>query len=576
MRTYGSNIHESRRKIKKAHAKAKFAGVLYFLGTLALAVLAFLPALNVKFAGKEGLSILTLFSIFSNFGENKLDILNAVLYLILLVIAIACLFKAFARLGRVLKKNYKNVNKCNRNVAAMERLGDTFSTLFGAVVIINLLVYTISPVSLTDVLIIKDSAITLFGFISLIVGLLVHFIAGIVGGTCSLFIVDLTLDERKRPDSIAIYFFRNLLQVIVVGGLFFLVAPMKTIYLSMQSILGGNMAELNIVPFAIQAVALIILIVMTKHATNRTEYNLMGMDGAGMRTYTVGAILMAIVCVVAYFLDTEANDKLINYIVAAVLALLGFIFDLIIKPNEKRVKIEEFEVEDYEAPQVEEENVEEKQPETQRPQGRPYPCMPPMMPMMCPMMARPCGQMGQMGQMPRPQMQQEVVSCMREAEMDRRNIKTTTRYIQNSEEELKYARKQAALNEKKASRNSKKAKKLAKKEEKFASTLKEEAVEVEKPVPQDPDSFDVKLSLPKSLFAKLPVGLPEGAKGLPEGEPPVLEEDNFGVWELACPKCGKKLIVRSGVPYHRCAACGGVFQLRRGKKNVVPSAKESV
>ena len=53
----------------------------------------------------------------------------------------------------------------------------------------------------------------------------------------------------------------------------------------------------------------------------------------------------------------------------------------------------------------------------------------------------------------------------------------------------------------------------------------------------------------------IPTGLPEG---LPPSAPTILD--------VKCPSCAKHLVVKDTAPYHRCPACGKVFQIRKGQK----------
>ena len=72
-----------RKRVKKVHAKARFVGVLYLLGTLAIALLACLPMLKIN---EQELSVTTflpsIMALIQGDGE-LLPAITSILYLII-------------------------------------------------------------------------------------------------------------------------------------------------------------------------------------------------------------------------------------------------------------------------------------------------------------------------------------------------------------------------------------------------------------------------------------------------------------------------------------------------------------
>ena len=121
MKSYVSrNTIALRKRVKKAHAKAKFAGVLYLLGTLALVAFACMPMLKI---GGSPLSITNCFAMISGVS---LGTISAVLYLLIVLTCVVNFFKCFRKLGWLSKRSERYVNGFNRNAGAMELMGKLF------------------------------------------------------------------------------------------------------------------------------------------------------------------------------------------------------------------------------------------------------------------------------------------------------------------------------------------------------------------------------------------------------------------------------------------------------------------
>lgn len=360
MKTYSPNIAAMRKKVKKAHKKNRFVGLLYLIGTLALIVLAFLPCLKIKFAdGGVDLSILSFYkALLLAFEGNIAALLVFLLYLVMIVILLAEFFRIFSQFRRVMKKNDRNVNACNRNLSAMEKMGDMFSFVFTTVVIINFLIYVITP-TIGDLRVERDQPLfNLLGYVFLAVGMLIHFVAGAVGGTSTLFIVGVGVEERKRTDSILVFVLRNLIQVVATAAIVYFVTPVLTLHHFF-----ADFSIANLIAFILQVVAVVFIVILIKNSMSTIEYNLMGMDAFGIQRTAVFALLTGLVCVGAFILDkntaVEPAEMIFNYLFAAIAGVVCFVLNMIIFPREKKEKEPEEvrdwkEVKEEEKPQVEE------------------------------------------------------------------------------------------------------------------------------------------------------------------------------------------------------------------------------
>ena len=613
MRPLKPGMAEARKRIKKAHSKAKGATFFYLIGTLALFVLSFFQSLNVSFMGVTdkgtGIDVTNFFKPIVGAIKGDLDIMSLIimaLYIIIILVTFICFIICVRRRSRVARRGSGNILLTNNSMSDMDEAGNAFSAAFATFIINYFLIYMLSgvvppydPKAADNTNINFFAALTIFGYIALGVGLLIHFIGGCLVGSISSFAIDGTIDEKKRESKLSIFFFRNLLQTVATAALLFLFSPTGVLYIEIPALVAGEESALlnfndimGVIPIALQLLTVIWLVVLIKHTTANTEFNRDGMDGDGMCVYRVFAFLTFVCCAGLFVLDkTEAGEWIFNYAFAAGVAFVIFLLDLIIKPRKKAVDTDEISVE-FDGV-VEEEPVKkskkdrkkekkaakkaEKKGKVQpRPQPQPVAAPAPMAMGGCPYMMPPCpGSCMPCAVAPQmPMASTGSSNALYLSEQERRRLKNEKRDLQGSAEELKYAEKQNKVNKKQEKRNMKNAKKLAKKEGKFAKTLDavEPIEEVATPeVAPVSDSIDLKISLPKELFPqKSPIVVP--MPSLPSeanGNDIDYVDADLGLpvmLEVKCPTCAKALSVKSTVPYHRCPACGKVFQIRKGKK----------
>ena len=341
MKAYETLTEATRRRIRKAHAKIKFIGFLYLLGILALAALAFLPAVQVD--GME-LSISTFYTPIADMFSGNLNILSllvAFFYTCIILTVVINVFKAFGKLGRLFKKTARYV-RLNRNLDAMEDLAAIYSGSFGAIVNFTFLICVIA----------SFESILTFGYVTLGVGLLFHFLCGCYGGTISTFTSRASIEENKRTCGLFVYVVRNSLQVLamVLISIFFVETSILNEYLVM--ILDGNIAALTsdifvLAVFALQFLTVIWLLVMFKHATSATEFNVWGSEGPGMLNFRIFSFLSFIttlgVAIISLVLLKETLEIYKSSFYIAIICFIMFILDCVLKsfPREEEEEFEE-------------------------------------------------------------------------------------------------------------------------------------------------------------------------------------------------------------------------------------------
>ena len=546
MRAYASTRAVTlRKKIRKAHSKAGLAGTLYFIGVLLLAVLAFFPMLNI---GGKKLWVLKFFTpILESLGGtlNWIGLISAVLYLWMLLVAVINFFRCFSKLGWLSRKSWKYVDGHNRNLEAMESLGKYFSGSFATIVSVSLLIWALQ---------INASEVTPMGYayVMFIVGLVVHFFAGLIQGKVSKFEVSESsgnLEEEPRECGIFVYFLRNVVQIAALVGILLIFLPKCSIGVLVDGLLtGANLFEgdliTTIVPVALQALIVICLFVLVKHATAPTEFNRLGMQGKGMKNYRVFSFFVFLLAVGAFAVEAlfiKPDPLAYDFIYVALLAFIAFLVDCIFKT---RVKEEDLNV-------GEENKNQALQPKPfcgpYMPDGQPMPLypQPPMQQPMC--QQRPACQQQQQPiyipiYYPYPMQQPAPAPAAAPAPAPVRvNISpvfTSAPTVASAPARAPMARPvaMAAVAPAKGTEGIKTTPSPEKKEERETTDKKKE-----KPVEEQ-----------KSLD---PV----------EVEKPL---DPNKEWVVMCPRCGKKLTAREVSPYHRCPLCDKVFELRKFKAYV--------
>ena len=346
MKAFSYNLTASIKKIKKTHKRTKVVSAIYAVGLIFLTVLAFFPTINIQFAGKDKLFIGTFFWPIVNIFKKNLNVIDLVvmlLYLVMMASITINFFKGLSRFGKILRRTSGNVTTCNKNLAIMEEIANAFSNAFACYVIFNFVIYMITYATESKLIF---GAITLWAAIALVVALIVHFWAAILGAKVSVFIIGATIEEKKREDKIAPFFLRNLVQVIAVAAILYFFVPATNLYIELGNLFekGQTSALTNFGNlFAFLAVVLQVgviatTIVLIKHATGVTEYDRLGMDCIGIRNFRIFGLITTALCIGLFIVDKDPRlGTLMDYLYAAIVALVATVADFIIKPKVAKV-----------------------------------------------------------------------------------------------------------------------------------------------------------------------------------------------------------------------------------------------
>lgn len=303
MKSYKKNVSRQglylKKRISKTHARAKFVGLVYLLSIFALVAVACLPLVSSPSAPVGVMEFWKVFTL-ANFKATKhleavtlVRLSNAVLYALMLFGLGINALRAIAKLGWLFKKKGSKKHSFNRNVYAMEDLGNLFSGSLASIVIFHFLIYVICGT-------VEILPIT---YILLGAGLFIHFFCGFVGGKCSYFDSDAqgNLIEQKRLIGRVSPLVRNFLQVVATGatGYFFLrtntlsslIAP-----LLQKGVFGAYIKNdlTAYISLALQILTMLSLFVLVKHATGTSEYSIEGTAASGMKNFRVFSFFVAL------------------------------------------------------------------------------------------------------------------------------------------------------------------------------------------------------------------------------------------------------------------------------------------
>ncbi|MBQ9729017.1 MAG: hypothetical protein IJV85_05405 [Clostridia bacterium] len=591
MKSYGVYDRETRKRIRKTHSRAKRAGVLYLLGALAFTLLAFLPMISWKVSGNQ--QALSFGTCFKPFG------VVSVLYLLIVATAVINLLKSFSQLSWLTKRGTRYVNGLNRNKAAMEKLGKLFSGSFAVFVDLYLLIYIFKAQS--------GVAIESMAYIALIVGLAVHFLAGVVGGKTSVFQVDGGVEEQKREDGVFVYFVRNLIQVATTFAIVYLFCQpvLGGGDVSSATVLGGVFADFdlaklignmnNLILVVLNTLLLVFTFVLIKHATANTEYNYDGMEGKGMKNFKVFSFWAFVVALLLFVVDSfllKGGIQVSNYLAIAGIAFVAFVLDCIVKPKRKQEETEEEMPEPEVMPDAFQEMPEQPtyggypNMPVYIPQPYPYPYPTPTyppygMPMMAPPAAMPPVQTT-------PSMMPPVMKI--NVTLDKNcptNVPAPTVMPAPAPESLKpVPHDEEPLSKKEAKKKKKAEKKERKLKKRLGKTKNADAEKTQQQVsltsaapktiavgavanvnvPEQDDEDEMEDWNTRNKIYPAPI---KGDYGPPPEVPELPDQFSDEMLEAECPNCGRKLYVREGAAAHRCPRCEKVFSIvkrKRGKK----------
>lgn len=352
-----------KRRVKLVQRKAILAGLLYLTGTLVLLALScvFPMVLGTGFSDGSLLPILTFYKPIFELIEGDLknwtvelviNALVATMFMITVLIKFIGFAASCTKLGWLFKRRASYANGFNRNMYAMDYMANRYASSFGGFTCITLITY----------LLVDGAKLSTFAFLTFAVGLLFHFVAGIIGGTVTVFTSGDHIEEEEREHGIAVYVVRNIIQLAAVAAI--------TFFLAKESVLGEFVLKIldmllisktaftqevimEMIYPATELLLWVCILVLITHATAETEFNRDCMAGVGMRNFAIFsmfAFLLSVGLVALPFagMGLAGAEAVLNksILIVAAIALVAFILDLIVR-SYQRGTYDEVDMEQY-------------------------------------------------------------------------------------------------------------------------------------------------------------------------------------------------------------------------------------
>ncbi|MBE5745605.1 MAG: hypothetical protein E7355_05695 [Clostridiales bacterium] len=358
--------------IKKMQERAKWVGVLYLIGIIALISSVYFQPIAIRgFA----LNIFHFWEPFSAFGsdgdllgvlvDNAIPLTIATLYSIMLLVMLINLISALCHFGWLFKRKASKLYGFNRNMYAMDDIEKAFSSTFRAVVSIHFLI---------AVLAVEFRFNWLYGTIILGAGLFFHFLCGLLAGNTSLFTVDNEIIEEKREVGTFSVFVRNCLQIIATAGImFFFLRSNGAITACIEKLLDGKGSELLAEPLSLVLPILSFLVLayimsMIRYALGTTEFEPSGREMRGRKSFLWLSLCTFIVMLGAAIFVAVYYKEPVNWDLMAIagIAFVAFIIEICLRkfPKSKGKNPDEVDAMTY----LENGVVEEQEPIAIQPQ----------------------------------------------------------------------------------------------------------------------------------------------------------------------------------------------------------------
>lgn len=310
-----------KRRIAKAQGAAKAIGVFYLIAMLAVAALFCLGVCKVEGA------TLTAFEFFVSFYRKattpamEKGLMCASVYAAALVVMIICFIVGLTKCKWLFARKASRLYGFNRNMYAMDDLGKCFSFAFASGLAACYFF------ALTGV----NFQVELFGYVYLAVGVVFHFLLGLLGGSVSLFDTTEGITEQKREVGYFAPFMRNLLQIAATGGILFLFVQHNAVEESLAAITETSFGLMVAVGQIVLAIALLIMIF---HSFGTKEFDIEGAETPGRKLFivwiTLALIGAATTYAVATFLAKDAVSTAVasNALIIAMIAFVSLLIEL--------------------------------------------------------------------------------------------------------------------------------------------------------------------------------------------------------------------------------------------------------
>ncbi len=299
-----TEMQSLRLRSAKARRKAIFAGVLYLIGTVGLAVAAFLPltvGVEVGAYGAFGIQnfwqpIVDVFKNLPDFiaapSNYILALVASLLYTLTLLFTIINALRSISRWDHLCMRGSRRIG-FNQNKLAVDAMGKIFACSFALVVSHTIWIMALFPA--------EGATFSLIGIIVGGVGLLIHFVATPVAASISRFTTRETIAEIPRKHGMFSPILRNFFQFAAIGGIaFFLMNHQRGVLafiltalanpiegwnkvltiLSGENLVYGLFALLGL---SFWLIGFICFLVILRHAINPTEYYACGNKARGRK-----------------------------------------------------------------------------------------------------------------------------------------------------------------------------------------------------------------------------------------------------------------------------------------------------
>ena len=366
MKRVSSKATLLKKRVRIIQNRAKFVGMLYLIGLLALmALVVCMPLLKgtaIAPSGKK-LVVLSFYQPFIDIfkggikGLKSLSIEKidnafvALVFAILLLTMLIDFLRSLGKLGWLFKRRASYINGFNRNMYAMDDMGKRFTWSFVSIIASHVIIYIVTG----------TAKLTNFAYVTLGVGLGIHFIAGLIGGTVTIFTTEEQIEEQTRDYGVFVYFVRNALQLAVVGAVLFFLIKESVLFAKCRELLdmlvvkkaGVKVIKIKeYLPAIVELFAWIWVLVLMTHTLGATEYNRDCSRGAGMANFAVFSLLLtltvgALVAFPYLKIGTTVATLNKNLLIVAIVAFGGFLLDCIIRPRSRELSQEEMDVEEY-------------------------------------------------------------------------------------------------------------------------------------------------------------------------------------------------------------------------------------
>ena len=365
------------RELKNAQTKSRAVGILYVLATIVMVALACLPLLASE-TNEFSLGVTAFYQpildFFSGFNFTLAFLVSA-LYLLMLLGLFINVIKMLKKLkllfskgrisqiryapGRIYARVEDERNSWNDNRMAMMDIGKCFSRVFAKITITHFMIALFVG---------EGVSLELFGIATLAVGLLFHFLCGVLGAKVNVFVREVgekkffkhynfnpydnnvgyrkgitvsessRVHEDTRENGITVFFFRNLIQVVFVIALMFIAHGMFALNEVVAQVLSGAMDAImdNIIMVALQLGFLLFIAFAIRYAFGLIEYNDEGMHGVGIKRFRIiSFFLMALsagLLIVPVAMNGEAFLDHVPALIMAICSLFVFLLDFVMHP----------------------------------------------------------------------------------------------------------------------------------------------------------------------------------------------------------------------------------------------------